>query len=333
MWNQNSINWMCSVHYYRYHKMSISTDLDANTNLRAECATALLTEPTFWSSIASNEIYISWCGMSEQQSTVRTVVRAAEIVKLLSDGPKGVVEVANTLGLGQATVHRLLRTLDSVGIVLQDPLTRRYNLGPLLWKIGAGAYSAYDFLVLCSFDEMKRLRDLTGETVGLYVRVGTQRLLLEGLESKSHIKFAVEKGYTAPVYTGAPGRVLLAGMNDGELAAILNLLELPSVGPAAITDKSALVEEISRTRERGYAISSGEWVPGSTSISVPVKNYVCPVCLSVFGPDYRLTNPMHFVPELMASANRISDRLLSHWAPALGGEPGKERARRKEAEK
>ena len=33
----------------------------------------------------------------------------------------------------------------------------------------------------------------------------------------------------------------------------------------------------------------GERVVGSASISVPIKNYVCPVAMSILGPDNRLT--------------------------------------------
>jgi IclR family KDG regulon transcriptional repressor len=248
--------------------------------------------------------------MKKSPTTVRAVVRTADVIKLLSDGPKGVVEIANNLNLGQATVHRLLQTLDVTGFAVQDPVSRKYGLGPLLWKIAASPYRMHDALVACAQEEMKYLREMTGETVGLYVRVGTQRILLEELESRHQIKYAVEKGYAAPLYAGAPGRVLLSVLKEHELKVIVNHMELPLVGPNAVASKSALMEKVAETRECGYAVSSGEWVPGAMALSVPVKNDVCPLALSVYGPDSRFTNPMSILQEMLDCANRISNDIL-----------------------
>ena len=172
--------------------------------------------------------------MKQSPTTVRAIVRAAEVVKLLSEGAKGVVQIANELNLGQATVHRLLRTLEVTGFVAQDPVSRKYSLGPLLWRIAASPYRMHDALVACAYEEMKYLRDMTSGTVGLYVRLGTQRMLREELESRHQIKFAVGKGYAATLYSGAPGRVLLSVLKENELKIIVNQMELPLVGPDAV---------------------------------------------------------------------------------------------------
>ena len=224
--------------------------------------------------------------------------------------PKGVMEVSKRLGLRQSTAHRLLRTLDATGLVTQDVSNRKYYLGPLFWRAATEAYAMHKSLTSCALEEMKPLRDITGETVGLYVQAGTQRQLLEGVESRHPIKYVVEKGYEAPIYTGAPGRVLLSLLKESDLKALVSQMELPLVGPRAITSKSALIEEVARTRERGYAISSGEWAAGATAITAPIRGYFCPAALSVFGPSFRIGDPTSFLHDLLESANRISARML-----------------------
>jgi DNA-binding IclR family transcriptional regulator len=55
----------------------------------------------------------------------------------------------------------------------------------------------------------------------------------------------------------------------------------------------------------------GERIPGSASISVPIRNYICPVALSILGPDNRfyLEVMLEFSKEMKESASRISTRI------------------------
>jgi len=240
---------------------------------------------------------------------VKAVLRAVDVLRVLTEEPKGVVEISRTLNMGQATVHRLLNTLEFAGMVIQDNSDRKYSPGPMFWKAASDPHLMYQSLVTCAHDEMKRLQEATGETVGMYVQFGARRLLVGGVESRQRIKYVVERGYEAPIYTGAPGRVLLSSLTTTELEKLLNEIELPLVGPTWVTSKTALMAEVRKTRERGYAKSSGEWAPGATAISVPVKKHSCPVALSVFGPSFRIVEPDRFLQDLLEAANRISVRL------------------------
>jgi hypothetical protein len=49
-------------------------------------------------------------------------------------------------------------------------------------------------------------------------------------------------------------------------------------------------------------------LPDSAGISVPVKGYVCPVALSLFGPKFRF-KPLDAWNDIRESAGRITERL------------------------
>jgi len=70
-----------------------------------------------------------------------SVKRAFEILKLVSasrDGV-GISEIARDLGMAKSTVHGMTSALEEIGMVLRDPVTKRYTLGFTLFELGKKA--------------------------------------------------------------------------------------------------------------------------------------------------------------------------------------------------
>ncbi|MGV9574815.1 helix-turn-helix domain-containing protein, partial [Streptomyces nigra] len=69
---------------------------------------------------------------------VQSIERAAAILRLLAGGSRrlGLGEVASSLGLAKGTAHGILRTLQHVDFVEQDPATGKYQLGAALLHLG-----------------------------------------------------------------------------------------------------------------------------------------------------------------------------------------------------
>jgi len=243
--------------------------------------------------------------------TVNSISRGTEILKGLSSGIDRISDLSANLHLSKSTLHRLLKTLELSELVMQDPVTRRYYLGPLILHLASRPVIAHQNLVLRTLGEMERLRDRSKETVVLHIRVGLERLCLEEVQSSENIRYIAGKGTIAPIHTGSAGKVLLAEMADEELEHLLKNLRFVSVGPKTIRDKKVLLKELEKVRKQGYATSFSERLPGGASISVPIRNYVCPVALSILGPDNRFTSKVmgEVLEELKASAKRIALKL------------------------
>jgi DNA-binding IclR family transcriptional regulator len=242
---------------------------------------------------------------------INSITKGADILRSLSDGIGRVSDLSDQLHLRKSTVHRFLKSLQMSGLAMQDPITRRYFLGPLILNIASRPVISHQYLVLCAFEEMRSLRDLTRETVVLHIRIGLERMCLEELPSSENIRYIVGKGFVAPIYTGSAGKALLSDLEDNELHILMNHLHLDPIGPNTITDKDALLREVEEVRRQGYATSFGERVLGSASISVSVKHYICPVALSVLGPDVRfnLTRMMDILESMRECSRRISKKL------------------------
>ena len=241
---------------------------------------------------------------------VNSVSRAAAILMALGEGKNRLSEISRALHLNSATAHRLLKTLEECGFVIQDPFTHKYLLGGLILKLSSDPIIAHQSLLVSAHEEMEKLRDHTGETITLHMRIGTKRICLHEVESYQRIKFTIGKGSIYPIYVGSPGRILLSELNPEELKIILNGIDFLPVGPNTITDKDKYFKQIEKVKAQGYEISVAELLDGGISLSVPIKNYFCPISLSVLGPRFRLQNKiLKLLKPLQLSAGRISKKI------------------------
>lgn len=245
-----------------------------------------------------------------KQKNVNTIVKAADILKTITKGINQSSSIAGNLGLSRSTTHRLLKTLQVAEFVLQDPITLRYSPGPFVHYLADYSNRYHHNLILCALPEMEKLRNITGETIVIVIRVGIRRMYLEELPSFHPLKYAAGKGYSPPVYAGATGKVLLSQMPSPELERLIGTIRLKKIGPNTITDRALLLKEIENIRRKGYAVSYSELVEGAASVAVPISNYSQPIAMCVLGPENRMANRIdEIVRELRLSASAIEKTL------------------------
>jgi DNA-binding IclR family transcriptional regulator len=206
--------------------------------------------------------------------------------------------------------------LKESALVQQDPLSKHYFLGPLIYHLTSNPIVMHKFLIINSLAEMQHLMQISRETVTLSVplgkdRIGTDRICLEEVESPESLKYKATKGSIAPLYAGAAGKVILAEMTDHQLQLIFETMSLNQVQKNSITNKKDLLEDIKQIKQCGYSTSIGERIADCAAISVPVKNYECPVALSILGPEHRFgPKMMGLLDALQKSASKISKYLI-----------------------
>ncbi|MBI4590492.1 MAG: IclR family transcriptional regulator [Candidatus Rokubacteria bacterium] len=221
---------------------------------------------------------------------VRAVERALNILACLGEEDLRLVDVALRLKLHKATVTRLLATLARAGMVSRDERDR-YSLGPGLILLAGGLLGRYRTLADLLRAPLRRVWETTRETVTIHVRVGSERLCIEELESPETITYRAGIGNRVPLHVGSAGKVLLAFLPEAERATALKELRLVPLTDRTITSRNRLVEELDRVRRAGYAVSSGERIVGATAVSVPVLDPDGRVvaAVSILGPESRLT--------------------------------------------
>ncbi len=248
---------------------------------------------------------------------VRAVERATAVLAALAEEDLRLVELAERLGLHKATVTRLLVSLAKAGLVERDE-TGRYGLGPAVLRLAARRLGGYRTLLDRLREPLRRINRETGETVTVHVRVGTDRVCVEEIESPQAIAYRAGVGQRAPLHVGSAGKVLLAFLPDEERAQVLRELRLVPITSRTITSAERLEAELARVRRAGFAFSSGERVVGASAVSVPVLDDEGRVlaAVSVLAPESRLTAREQ--SRCVAILKREIPRMPPAVAPARG---------------
>lgn len=233
---------------------------------------------------------------SKERFPVRAVARAVDLLMVLTQGPRSLGDLAQEAGLSKATAHRLLASLGYQDVIIQDPSAGEYSLGPGCFRLVEAVSDGLSGLGAVARPVLERLREETGETITLHVRVASQRICIEELTSTHAMRYTAGLGATAPVYVGSAGKLLLAYLDDPARERLLRTVTLTPVTSATVTDAEQLRREFGQIRELGWAESRGERIVGAVAVSAPVFDAEGGIiaALSVLGPEARL-HSRHFM--------------------------------------
>lgn len=199
-----------------------------------------------------------------------SVDKTLRVMHLLRDGtPIRVSAVAQNLGIGVSTAHRILAMLVYHGFAVQSP-DRSYIPGPAL---GAPVLFArdIDFVRETAAPILESLAKSTGETVNLTLRIGPHaRVLL--VASGDGLVQMDRNGSVLPAYATAAGRAALAGVSADHLDHLFRGPAAERAGARLDDDAfEKLIRELNRTRTRGYALVRDEAVKGISAVAVLVS--------------------------------------------------------------
>lgn len=227
----------------------------------------------------------------QRDGAVGAVRKALEILcEFTAARPShGVTDLARRLGMPKSTTHNLLRTLESLDFLRQDPLDRFYRLGPRVYELGL-RYSQSTHLVSTALPHLKRFAEVTRETVKLAVLSGDEILIVTAIESPYQLHTRGDVGMRAPLHCTGLGKAILAALSTGEVKEIIHRRGLSRLTPHTIQTEEQLLAELERIRAEGYTIDREENESGvicvAATIAVQVDHTVA--ALSVSGPASRL---------------------------------------------
>ena len=218
------------------------------------------------------------------------------VLHAVAEQPCSLSELCVRTGLPRATAHRL-----AVGLEVHRLLARDSDG---LWCPGPGlaelAASANDPLLSAASMVLPRLREITGESVQLYRREGTQRVCVASMEPPTGLRDTVLVGARLPMTAGSGAKVLLAWADPQIQRAIL---------PEAAFGERILLD----VRRRGWAQSAAEREPGVASVAAPVRDAGGAVvaAVSVSGPIDRMGRRpgARWAADLLAAAEALHKRL------------------------
>jgi DNA-binding IclR family transcriptional regulator len=221
--------------------------------------------------------------------SIQSVERAAAILRLLSGRTRrlGVVDLAGELELPKGTVHGLLRTLQKVGFVEQDPESGKYQLGAALLHMGS-SYLDGNELRTRALNWSDALAARTQEAVRIGTLHDSQVLIVHHVFRPDDSLQTLDVGSLLPVHATALGKVLIA--HHPYVVAARNGNGLEAFTKATITDPAKLDRECTRVRTQGWSTEIGELAPDQVSIAAPImdRQGTAVGAIAIFGPSERL---------------------------------------------
>lgn len=207
--------------------------------------------------------------LSGTQSIERALTLMREIAAHNRTGSR-LLDLASRTGLQRPTVHRMLKCLTVESMVLQDPETHRYFLGPMVFELGLTAAPRFNLREICH-PAMTRIAEATGDTVFLTQRSGLDAVCVDRQEGTFPIKtFTLEIGMRRPLGVGTSSLAILSALSEDEVRHVIasNTPRLPDYG----LTPTSLLAQVKRAQKLGYAVREMPTLAGVRSIGSALHN-------------------------------------------------------------
>ncbi len=201
-----------------------------------------------------------------------SVKKAFRILQVIADSPSGlgVSELSKRLNMGKSTVHGIAMGLEALGVLVRDPMEKKFNLGYTLLELSRRAHAKIELRDIAR-GPMERLMEKVGETVFLGIMHGDHVTILDVVESHNEMKITSPPGTRLPLLAAATGKVFLAQLEEKKAKEIIKRMGLARFTPKSIFDPRRFLKETEETKKRGYAIDDEEYMLGVRAIAAPVQ--------------------------------------------------------------
>lgn len=256
--------------------------------------------------------------MSETEKLVGPVVRAVRLLQVFAeaDSDLSIKDLAERTGLAPSTVHRLVNLLAEQGVVAIDGDHKRYGVGTEFIRIAALVASRSSLAdIVRPF--MERIVAGSGETCVYVSYLRPRRLItvLEAVNSPNPLQYKTELYSTRSPLWGATGQSVVAFLPRAEQEELYDgaVGQVFAATGAELPPRAAYFAQMDRFRAQGYALSSGQTIPGAVGIGAPVFDksgqVIGSLCVTV--PDMRFTDAIrdHILGVLVPEAKALSASL------------------------
>lgn len=205
---------------------------------------------------------------------MKSLKKALDLIEIIGEaGSMGIRELSGRTGFPPATVHRIIAALVERGYVQQNRNSKSYSLSTRFLEFADGVQQRFD-LVPIARPHLEQLSMSTGENVNLCVLDGPVVVYIDHVHSQKHVlRTFTRLGARVPLYATGVGKVYLSRMGTNELDSYLARVRLEGYTKKTITDRNALLEELSLIKERGYAVDDEEKEDGVRCVAAPVFDH------------------------------------------------------------
>jgi DNA-binding IclR family transcriptional regulator len=254
--------------------------------------------------------------MEKQSRGIQSIEVGGQLLLALArtGAPMILKDLAREAGMPPAKAHPYLVSFGKLGLIEQDPVTGRYELGRLTLELGLVSLHRLDPVRFAS-PEITKLADRVAQSVAIAVW-GTHGPTIIRLEESTHpIHVNLRTGTVMSLVNSATGLVFAAYLPPKLTESMINA-ELPPGTPtigARATSWKQVEAKLADVRKHGMARAVGNPIPGINAFSAPVFDHTRNIVLAIttLGPEgtFDSTWDGPIAKATMEAAASVSSRL------------------------
>ena len=213
-------------------------------------------------------------GEEKPRSGIQSIEVGFRLLDVLTKEPRAMMlrDLAQRAGMSPAKAHRYLVSFLRLGVVAQDPLSGRYELGGFALQLGLARLARVDGVKLARI-ALAELRDRLDLTVGIAVWGNQGPTVVHWMESSHPAKASLKLGDVMPLLGSATGLLFAAYLPSSKTAAMIER-ELADSRRSSHTDGPRTPEEVERVlaevRAHEAARVEGMLLPTIHAFCMPV---------------------------------------------------------------
>jgi DNA-binding IclR family transcriptional regulator len=224
-----------------------------------------------------------------RRTLVQVIDRVGALLRAFTDAEPALTlgECATRSGLTKSSAHRLLASLEDIGLVERLD-NSSWRLGGFVLQLAAVRLAQAD-LRREVVGQLEALGHRFEAATAFSVPRGTDMIYIERTDSPLPFAPSARLGSTAPMWAGAAGRAVLSAMNPETRAVHLCSPEWEQL-PGDVRD--SVLRDIEEGTGRGYSIDRGQFFEGVAGVAVAVGRREPVAALSLIVSPDRLTQPV-----------------------------------------
>lgn len=240
-----------------------------------------------------------------------TVTRVLDILDAIAaaDRPLSPTEIAESLSIPKASVHRLCASMEEHGYLQTRLSGRGLQAGNRLHTLALGVLSAAPFqaqrrAILTTLSE-----DI-GETCNIAVPDGAEMIYFDRAETHWPVRIILKVGSRVPVCATAGGKMYLSTLSEARRDRVIKNTRLKRYTSNTLVTVNELKADLEATSQRGYSLDNEEYLDGMVAMAVPVvdRSGRLYATLSFHAPCMRVpfSAVSGFLPHLKAASQQLT---------------------------
>lgn len=239
---------------------------------------------------------------------VKSAIRTLSLFAVFADANRALSlgEIADRMEAPKSSCHELLQTLVHLGYVIALDGGKHYYPSRRLYDL-AEQINRFNPIKEKIQARLKRLRDLTGETVIIGRLQGNNVVYTEVFDGTHTIRYTARSGDLGVIHASALGKALLVTLEASAQEKLLDELEFELFNDNTLPDKDGLKANLADDRKNGVYTAIGEHSADVMAIAAPIKIQGHQLAISIAGPISRVQqNASPYTRALLETIEQIT---------------------------